>query len=617
MKRQIIALLLLITITKNFAQNSAVIVGKGFEKLNGKILKISKPIGNFPKVDYQKKEDHIKVENGQFIKQIQIESDGFVSIHQPPYNAFDNISFLVEKGDTLYIEKKGDKIEFGGNNSSLNNIYVNGNPFSPTSENNFDLIEMLKKASSSDELIKQIATKKKSLFGFYENLYKSKKISVNALKIIKSDIEAKIVFKVGHYADGAANEEYRAKMKVVFSTDDAYKLEEFYYSKYYKPDGNAPFTNSIISSDNIHMAARNLEKKAVKSGAKVARFWNQFDELFKDCIYYFGSIDFLTSEQYKELFVAYKIFTALNYNCISDKKELIPVYKAFLKKYPNSVFLQPLEESIFDNTAQENPNNAITSNSSPIGNLSVYDPILGLVISGTFAGENQSLEEAISAKYPNQDLFIDFWATYCPPCIKEFTYNKDLHDFLGPKSIKILYVTVDREVSSKRWAKMVSDYNLTGYHFYPSDNYKTQELNKLSDFVPFYLVYNSKTKKLIKIEGFPHEKEVFYKKLDDAVKETNAKESLNSVGDYQPTKKEISKQNNMASNVQTGFYVENPAEIVKGVPNYHQKKYQLPADYKIYINGIKSDRDGYLKLDENKVQKMEINTNQKTIRITM
>jgi peroxiredoxin len=47
-------------------------------------------------------------------------------------------------------------------------------------------------------------------------------------------------------------------------------------------------------------------------------------------------------------------------------------------------------------------------------------------------------------------ILVDFWATWCKPCLKELPYVQRLHDELGERGLKVLAVTIDSPKSQSR-----------------------------------------------------------------------------------------------------------------------------------------------------------------------
>jgi cytochrome c biogenesis protein CcmG/thiol:disulfide interchange protein DsbE len=61
--------------------------------------------------------------------------------------------------------------------------------------------------------------------------------------------------------------------------------------------------------------------------------------------------------------------------------------------------------------------------------------------------------------YRGQVVLINFWATWCPPCVEEMPSLEKLHRALGPKGLKVLAVSVDERVKDvERFRK---DHDLT------------------------------------------------------------------------------------------------------------------------------------------------------------
>ncbi len=67
------------------------------------------------------------------------------------------------------------------------------------------------------------------------------------------------------------------------------------------------------------------------------------------------------------------------------------------------------------------------------------------------------------------NIVVHLWATWCPPCFKDFEYNYKLSPFIEEGQIKVLYISLDEEDSEARWKDNVRFYKLRGYHILASD----------------------------------------------------------------------------------------------------------------------------------------------------
>lgn len=55
------------------------------------------------------------------------------------------------------------------------------------------------------------------------------------------------------------------------------------------------------------------------------------------------------------------------------------------------------------------------------------------------------LEERITEASQDQVLIVNFWATWCKPCIKELPYFESLQEDLNSKDLKVMLVSLDME----------------------------------------------------------------------------------------------------------------------------------------------------------------------------
>ncbi|MEQ9442671.1 MAG: TlpA disulfide reductase family protein [Cyclobacteriaceae bacterium] len=60
----------------------------------------------------------------------------------------------------------------------------------------------------------------------------------------------------------------------------------------------------------------------------------------------------------------------------------------------------------------------------------------------------QGLEERIREKNEAEVLVVNFWATWCKPCIKELPYFDSLQTSYSPTKVKVLLVSLDMEAKA-------------------------------------------------------------------------------------------------------------------------------------------------------------------------
>ena len=94
------------------------------------------------------------------------------------------------------------------------------------------------------------------------------------------------------------------------------------------------------------------------------------------------------------------------------------------------------------------------------------------------------------AKYRGKYVFIDLWASWCIPCIKEIPHLKQLEKELQNKDVVFLSISIDTNVAA--WKKKVAALDLEGELLINKDNKLGEVLNVSG--IPFFLIYDKEGK---------------------------------------------------------------------------------------------------------------------------
>ncbi len=94
-------------------------------------------------------------------------------------------------------------------------------------------------------------------------------------------------------------------------------------------------------------------------------------------------------------------------------------------------------------------------------------------------------------QYKNKVVYIDFWGTWCKPCIKAIPYNIDLQKKYEDKDVVFIFFGI--ESNFHNWKKIIKKYNIIGEHFLIKD--ENTEIFQHKLFIkgyPSYLLIDKK-----------------------------------------------------------------------------------------------------------------------------
>lgn len=514
----IIGFLLLLNICRSQLKQ-VTIIGELPQQYGGEYVSFSKPVGEYALVwGNIEDNDNAVLKDGVFNKSLDIKVPGIICIYEKPFNGQISVRFFAEPGDTIFLERKNQEVIFRGKNAPINKMF-NDLKISHL-EFNEVVFDVLKASNTSKEIISKINDIKNNYYNEYNSFFLKKEITKACLDYTTMLMEHCIDALVLNFAK---QERIRKSLESNLKKEEADKLANYFIAKYnvYKKENlRSPFFWSLMLKNAV-----DLERKAITGNKNVLRYWNKFDNVFAFQLGDFGSIDYLESDEYKENFVG----EFLLYKVISEQQkkttryeDLVAIYKAFTEKFPSSAYIVPISKSLLnlilnDSTNDQIVSSNITETKIPLGALTLYDGSLKIISNESFAQGDKSFLDVLSEKFPNEDVFVDLWATWCGPCLKQFSHTNDLHVFLESQKIKTLFVSYDKEEDNVKWEKYINDYKLKGYHFLPDKTYQEKFMIPLSQSIPRYFLYRSKFKNLKPIEGYPSEKEKFYKEITRAL----------------------------------------------------------------------------------------------------
>src|SRR5699024_8936159 len=89
-------------------------------------------------------------------------------------------------------------------------------------------------------------------------------------------------------------------------------------------------------------------------------------------------------------------------------------------------------------------------------------------------------------------VYIDIWATWCEPCLREIPYLKKLEKKHGDKNIEFISISVDKKQDHDTWKKMIKEKALGGVQLFADNDFKSKFIQdySINTILKFILLYS-------------------------------------------------------------------------------------------------------------------------------
>ncbi|HVX26221.1 MAG TPA: TlpA disulfide reductase family protein [Parafilimonas sp.] len=169
---------------------------------------------------------------------------------------------------------------------------------------------------------------------------------------------------------------------------------------------------------------------------------------------------------------------------VNDKIEETKTPEALLNSYDSLCNENAYKEIVHNNYILHN---SFSKNDSDLAVLLNSDKVK--------TGFNQLI-----SRFKGKVIYIDFWASWCKPCIEEIPFSHKLFEKIADKNIVMLYVSIDTDFDS--WKQASERFGISNEHSYVLANYGQDKLSKKFNLntVPIYFIID-KTGRIINADA--------------------------------------------------------------------------------------------------------------------
>ena len=392
---------------------------------------------------------------------------------------------------------------FSGTNAAANDLLANGKLLNNGPPDQARVAEQLGAATTATAVLARLQGLLQPSLDQLAALRRQGRISAGCCAYLQAETEQRLVYWAGGLLLSYATDSVRARLPLRLNPVARRQLAAQLFARYNPDLPRYRFTT--LGTDRLK--ATFVGRGLLPGPPPASHLWAGFHQQLvgvDEVVEVFDYAPLAGQEQG----VGMTILNAVALKTISGP-DLAAVVAAYRQRFPASPYAPVLARAVAL---------AATSPAAPAGGPAntfgyyaagakalVFSPAPGLDTVRTLGG-------LVRAQRPGRAVFVDFWATWCSPCMAEFSHEPALHKFLTDNAIDIFYISIDKPALRDKWATVAAKYRLQGYHYLAPPALQTA-LEATVPHVPYYLLFD-KNGRLMQADTYrPSDGEKLYQQV--------------------------------------------------------------------------------------------------------